>query len=122
MPCGCVPAAKLRATKGCVFENSVMRDEIPLDAYVGQPREWLEAREKALREQIARCGGRMIASENDGGLSVSYKVAGTPQLELRAVRYALNKRTAEDLSAVEEERAASGSGSAPGGFVPARFF
>ena len=55
-----------------------MSAEIPIDCYVGQSREWLKNLETKLLAQIAG-GGRVITSENDGGLSVSYKVAGTPQ-------------------------------------------
>lgn len=93
-------------------------ENFPTDCYVGQPRAWLTDREKKLLAAIA-AGARVIASENDGGLSVSF--AGTPQQELRAVRYALNGRTAEDLA----DDGAAGAGTpkgAPGGFMPREIF
>ena len=102
-----------------------MSDTLPIDCYVGQPRAWLTEREKKLLAAIAKllaaiaAGARVIASENDGGLSVSF--AGTPQQELRAVRYALNGRTAEDLA----DDGAAGAGTpkgAPGGFMPREIF
>lgn len=96
-------------------------ENFPTDCYVGQPRAWLTDREKKLLAAIA-AGARVIASENDGGLSVSF--AGTPQQELRAVRYALNGRTAEDL-ADDGDDDASGAGTpkgAPGGFMPREIF
>ena len=94
-----------------------MSAEIPIDCYVGQSREWLKALETKLLSQIAG-GGRVITSETDGGLSVSYKVAGTPQQNLRAVRYALNGRTAEDLST---NTSLSSTGEGRGFCVPAGF-
>lgn len=95
-----------------------MSSEIPIDCYVGQSREWLKNLEAKLLSQITDGGGRVITSENDGGLSVSYKVAGTPQQNLRAVRYALNGRTAEDLSA---NSSLSSTGEGRGFCVPAGF-
>lgn len=94
-----------------------MSAEIPIDCYVGQSREWLKNLETKLLAQIAG-GGRVITSENDGGLSLSYKVAGTPQQNLRAVRYALNGRTAEDFSA---NSSSSSTGAGCGFRVPAGF-
>lgn len=73
----------------------------PIDAFVGLPTETLETLQAKLVAQLAAGGGRMIVSENDGGLSLAYSVIGTPADQLRAVRYALNGFTAEDLAARE---------------------
>lgn len=98
-----------------------MSAEIPIDSYVGQPREWLRNLEQKILAQIAN-GGRMITAENDGGLSVSYKIAGTPQQNLRAVRYALNGRTAEDFSQTNAHSTGEGLGfHVPAGSAANRF-
>lgn len=94
-----------------------MSDTLPIDCYAGQPRAWLTEREKKLLAAIA-AGARTISGENDGGLSVTF--AFPPQVELRAVRYALNGRTAEDLA--DDEAAGAQRPAAPGGFVPHAFF
>lgn len=92
--------------------------EIPLDAYVGQPREWLLSRRAKLRDQIMKNGPGAIASTSDGGLSVSYRsVLATD--ELRAINYALNGNTEEDLNATGAD---TPRGRAPAGFVPGAFF
>lgn len=102
-----------------------MSDTLPIDCYAGQPRAWLTEREKKLLAAIA-AGARTISGENDGGLSVTF--AFPPQVELRAVRYALNGRAAEDLAAGGDEESAAGDAAgaqrpaAPGGFVPHAFF
>lgn len=93
--------------------------DIPIDSYVGQPREWLLALEKTILAQISGNGGGVITSENDGGLSLTYKQPGTPQQNLRAVRYALNGRTAESLAESEVSSSCSDSASP---FIPQRFF
>ena len=95
-----------------------MSDTLPIDCYVGQPRAWLTEREKKLLAAIA-AGARTISGENDGGLSVTF--AFPPQVELRAVRYALNGRTAEDLAADDASGAGTPKG-APGGFMPREIF
>lgn len=92
--------------------------EIPLDAYVGQPREWLLARQTKLREQIMKNGPGAIASTSDGGLSVSYRTVLATD-ELRAINYALAGRTQEDLEANSADTA---RGRAIGGFVPGSIF
>lgn len=102
-----------------------MSDTLPIDCYAGQPRAWLQARERALLDAISE-GARTLSGENDGGLSVTF--AFPPQVELRAVRYALNGRAAEDLAAGGDEESAAGENAraqrpaAPGGFVPHAFF
>lgn len=95
-----------------------MSDTLPIDCYVGQPRAWLTDREKKLLAAIA-AGARTISGENDGGLSVTF--AFPPQVELRAVRYALNGRTAEDLADDDAAGAGTPKG-APGGFMPREIF
>lgn len=73
-------------------------DEIPIDTYTNLPRAWLEARKTVLLDALAN-GGKVVQSTGDGGVSVSYKTAGTLQQELRAVKYALAGRTEEDYAA-----------------------
>lgn len=96
-----------------------MSDTLPIDCYAGQPRAWLQARERALLDAIDE-GARTLSGENDGGLSVTF--AFPPQVELRAVRYALNGRAAEDLAAAAGAAASAQRPAAPGGFVPHAFF
>ena len=94
-----------------------MSDTLPIDCYAGQPRAWLTEREKKLLAAIA-AGARTISGENDGGLSVTF--AFPPQVELRAVRYALNGRTAEDLAA--GDAASAPRPAAPGRLRPHALF
>lgn len=94
---GFLPPRKVQSQIELLNFYREMSSEIPIDCYVGQSREWLKSLEAKLLSQIAG-GGRVITSERDSGLSASYNVAGTAQQNLRAVRYALNGRTAEDFS------------------------
>lgn len=73
-------------------------DDIPEDAYTNLPKAWLETRKTAVLNALSN-GGKIVQATTDGGVSITYKTAGTLQQELRALKYALAGRTEEDFKA-----------------------